>query len=76
METDNKEYDILTPLLNISGSSNKGKILHPAEPEPVIIVHRGMSKLGLFTITGMAIVLFQVRYILRFRTYICSLNIF
>ena len=60
MDPIDKEHDLLTPLLNIPDSSNKEHILNSTEPEPVILVQRDVSKLGLFTFTGMAIVLFQV----------------
>jgi hypothetical protein len=58
--TDERD-DLLTPLLSISGSSNKESILQSSESEPVIVVQREVSKLGLFTVTGIAIVLIQVR---------------
>ena len=63
METNHtdEEHDLLTPLLNISGSSNKENILQSSETQSVITVQRDVSKLGLFTVTGMAIVLFQVQ---------------
>ena len=58
MDATDVERDLITPLL--PGSSTKEIIKQLTEPDPVISVPREVSKLGLFTLTGMAIVLFQV----------------
>ena len=60
MDPTDVEHDLLTPLINIPGSSNKENSLQSNELEPVISVPRDVSKLSLFTFTAMAIVLFQV----------------
>lgn len=60
MDPTDVEHDLLTPLINIPGSSNKENSLQSNELEPVISVPRDVSKLSLFTFTAMAIVLFQI----------------
>ena len=60
MDPTDVEHDLLTPLINIPGSSNKDNIKQSTEPEIIITTQREVSKLGLFTFTGMVIVFFQV----------------
>ena len=59
MDATDVERDVIAPLL--PGSSTKERIKQLSEPEPVRSVPREVSKLSLFTLTGMAIVLFQVK---------------
>ena len=66
MDPTDVDNDILTPLIETPGSSKKKTIQLSTEPEPITSAPRDVSKLGLFTFTGMAIVLFQVKPILDY----------
>ena len=52
--------DLLEPLINVSSSSNKSEFSKSTESDQTVIIQRDASKLGLFSLVGLSIVLFQV----------------
>lgn len=51
---------LLEPLLSVSSPSDKGEFSKSTESVQTVIVQRDASKLGLFSLVGLSIVLFQV----------------
>ena len=51
---------LLEPLLSVSSPSDKSEFSKSTESVQTVIVQRDASKLGLFSLVGLSIVLFQV----------------